>query len=68
MAILFSQTASVQQDSNALPKYCPSPILLANYAGPQMRRMIWIVNVAVMVQATKAKVQSSPPSSSLPAA
>uniref|UniRef100_A0A2S2P4L2 Uncharacterized protein n=1 Tax=Schizaphis graminum TaxID=13262 RepID=A0A2S2P4L2_SCHGA len=29
-----------QQTLSAPPEYCPSPILLANYAGPQMRRMI----------------------------
>jgi hypothetical protein len=44
-------------------EYRPSPILLANYAGLQMRRMIAIVNAAVMAPAVEAKLPA--PSSSL---
>jgi hypothetical protein len=35
-----------RQNPDAPLEYCPSPILLVNYAGPQMRRMIAIVNAA----------------------
>jgi hypothetical protein len=41
----------------------PSSILLANYTGPQIRRMIAIVNTAVMAPTVETK--SPAPSSSL---
>jgi len=47
-----------------LDEYRPSPILLPNYAGPQMRRMIAIVNAAVIAPAAKAELPV--PSSSTP--
>jgi len=54
---------SRQNPDAPLQEYCPSPILLPNYAGPQMRWIIAIVNAAVMVPAVEAK--SSTSSSSL---
>jgi hypothetical protein len=51
-----------RQNPDAPLEYRPSSILLANYAGPLMRRMIAIINAAAMTLAVEAK---SPANSSL---
>jgi len=53
-----------RQNPDAPLEYRPSPILLANYAGPQIRQMIAIVNAAVMAPAA-VEAKSPDPSSSL---
>ncbi|KAF0757528.1 Uncharacterized protein FWK35_00017811 [Aphis craccivora] len=62
-AIEAPTAVAIQQVSAEPLEYCPGSIELANYAGPQMRYYIGLVNAAVMVQpAAEGEVEIRSPS------